>query len=182
MSNMHWLLEIDKNLFYDIHVRLHSTILDPLALLVTHLGRGEVQAAFLIFFACWKHLRKYALAGGIAGLFSGAVRIVMAHLVGRVRPSNFSFSHPLESVYSNTSFPSGHTTTSFAIAVIVLILTWGQKSAWVGWLLILLAGLIGMSRIYVGVHFPGYVLGGAVLGSLCAGATYLFMRKKYFSS
>ena len=177
---MHWLWEIDKNLFYDIHVRLQSAIFDPLALLITHLGRGEVQALFLIFFAFWKGLRRYVFAAGVAGLLSGAVRIVIAHLVGRMRPSNFSFSHPLESIYGSTSFPSGHTTTSFALALMVLLLTWGQKSVWVGWSLLILASLIGVSRVYVGVHFPTDVLGGAALGSVCAGVTYFFMRKCLF--
>ena len=57
------------------------------------------------------------------------------------------------------SFPSGHTSSSFAAA---LILTLRHKK--VGWLAYIPAVLIAFSRLYLYVHFPSDVLGGAVLG------------------
>ncbi len=175
---MHWLFEIDQHLFYLIHVQLHETSLDPLMLFITHLGRGESQAILLIFFAIWKRYRTYVVAAGLAGIFSGAIRVIFAYFVGRMRPSNFSFSHAIEPLYSNTSFPSGHTTASFAIAFMILLMNWGKKRCWAGWALMVVATLIGFSRIYVGVHFPTDVLAGAAFGCACASLVYLFLRRR----
>ncbi len=174
---MNWFLSLDHHLFYLIHVQLHQKTLDPFMIFITNLGRGEVQAILLIFFAIWKRYRRYVAAAGIAGIFSGAIRVIFAHLVGRMRPSNFSYSHPLEPFYSNTSFPSGHTTASFAIAFMVLLMNWGKKGCWTGWSLMVLATLVGFSRIYVGVHFPTDVLGGMAFGCSCTSLVYLFLRR-----
>jgi len=61
------------------------------------------------------------------------------------------------------SFPSGHTWTAFAIATL-MTLFFGRRYRWA----YLAAAAIGYSRIYVGVHFPLDVLGGACCGTLLA--------------
>lgn len=66
------------------------------------------------------------------------------------------------------AFPSGHTWTAFAIATL-MTLFFGRKYRWA----YLVAAAIGYSRIYVGVHFPLDVLGGACGGTLLA---YLVWR------
>lgn len=58
------------------------------------------------------------------------------------------------------SFPSGHTATSVAGAVVLTYLI-GRGGVWLG----LLAAGVAFSRVYVGVHYPGDVLAGAVLGA-----------------
>ncbi|UCG61458.1 MAG: phosphatase PAP2 family protein [Candidatus Zixiibacteriota bacterium] len=59
------------------------------------------------------------------------------------------------------SFPSAHTTNAFGQAV---LFSCPYRKA--GWYLYPVAALIGVSRIFVGVHYPGDVLGGLILGSL----------------
>ena len=63
------------------------------------------------------------------------------------------------------SFPSGHTCAAFAAGMIwlrTLPWRWGRIAA------VVLAALMGLSRLYVGVHYPSDVLAGAVIGALCA--------------
>ena len=57
------------------------------------------------------------------------------------------------------SFPSGHTTFAFALAFSLLI----HNRRW-GWVFILLALLVGLSRVAVGVHYPSDVVGGLAVG------------------
>lgn len=62
-----------------------------------------------------------------------------------------------------SSFPSGHATSSVAIAVTIAML-WPGNRRLAGALLISMATLIAISRIYRGVHWPTDVIAGAALG------------------
>jgi undecaprenyl-diphosphatase len=81
--------------------------------------------------------------------------------VGRERPH----LRPLVEVPHSGSFPSGHAATSFACAG---VLAWLSPRLAVPALL--LASAIAFSRVYVGVHYPLDVLGGAALGLAVATA------------
>lgn len=61
------------------------------------------------------------------------------------------------------SFPSGHTAIAFAASVPVFILS--DKR--LGTAMIIFSILMALSRIYVCVHYPTDVIGGAVVGILC---------------
>ena len=66
-------------------------------------------------------------------------------------------------IYRNTdphSFPSGHATRAFMLAVMAL----GLGPAWLGWLILVWAPLVSVARVYVGVHYFSDILAGAVLG------------------
>lgn len=64
------------------------------------------------------------------------------------------------SIFASYSFPSGHTTTAFALATLLARRS-PRHSLW----LFLLALLIGASRVYLGVHYPLDVIAGIVLGT-----------------
>jgi membrane-associated phospholipid phosphatase len=72
------------------------------------------------------------------------------------------------------SFPSGHTVTIFTLTGILLFYF---KSVYARIILIVLALLVGLSRIAVGVHWPADVLAGAVLGLICATSGVYFVEK-----
>ena len=78
--------------------------------------------------------------------------------------------HPLYVVHSS-SFPAGHAATAFAGAVLLSLLAPRLAP-----LLLALAALIGLSRIYDGVHYPTDVLAGAALGALVGAASAVAVR------
>lgn len=108
---------------------------------------------------------------GIAGIFNPLIKLVFL----RERPT---LTHLV--VETSSSFPSGHSTGSMVFYGALLLL--GPilfKQPFWQWSLRLLLGvlivLIGISRIYVGVHFPSDVLGG-----FCVGLSWLLLTYPYY--
>jgi undecaprenyl-diphosphatase len=93
-----------------------------------------------------------AAAQGIADALKSAV--------GSHRPHGYD---PLVAVPHSPSFPSGHAASSFACATILCAVAPRAAPAF-----LLLAAAIAYSRLYVGVHWPLDVAGGAALGVLTA--------------
>jgi undecaprenyl-diphosphatase len=93
-----------------------------------------------------------AAADGIATLLKVAI--------GGTRPSD---KGSLVTIPHSHSFPSGHTAVAFAAAV---VLSWLVPRAAPAFFVLALA--IGYSRIYIGVHWPLDVVGGAVTGLVTA--------------
>ena len=76
--------------------------------------------------------------------------------------------HPLVAVPHSYSMPSGHATGAFAAAVAV-----GLVHPRLRWPLVVLAGLIAFSRVWLGVHYPADVIAGAALGTVVAVVIWL---------
>ena len=126
-----------------------------------------IAIAVLLLFV--KNYRKVGLMVG--GSLLGSLvfnNMIIKNIVARPRPyrmmEELMILIPEPGEYS---FPSGHTSSSFAAGV-VLYLMLPKKY---GIPAMVLAFLIGISRLYVGVHYPTDVLGGMVMGTLLAVAT-----------
>jgi undecaprenyl-diphosphatase len=110
----------------------------------------------------------------LADLLAGVSSALLRHAIGRERPPlRFPEPHPLVHVPGNPSLPSGHAATSFACAA---TLAWLTPLSPV--VLYALAALIAFSRVYVGVHYPLDVIGGAALGLGVATALRLLVEAR----
>jgi undecaprenyl-diphosphatase len=100
--------------------------------------------------------------------------VALKALVDRPRPPlRYPEPHPLVSTPHDASFPSGHAATSFAAATMLSF-----AFPWLTPFLVLLASAVAFSRVYVGVHYPLDVLGGAALGVLVATALRLLVTSR----
>jgi membrane-associated phospholipid phosphatase len=117
---------------------------------------------------------------GVLGLTIVAVALADASATGlkevfdRKRPPvRATDPEPLMRVPTTDSFPSGHAATSFAGAT-VLAFAFPRLAL----PLLVLALAVGFSRVYVGVHYPLDIVGGAALGALIAIALRRLVRAR----
>ena len=133
-------------------------------------GQGAVVAGVFIFIGLFGWglkrdlLKVLAVRGLVAQLCATAVTQLLKHLIGRPRPrfahaDEFSLGPSLASGLD--AFPSGHSVSAFTAAT---VLAWFAPGLRIPFFLI--AGLVGLSRVVRGSHFPTDVLAGAVLGVL----------------
>jgi undecaprenyl-diphosphatase len=118
----------------------------------------------------WKRYAVFVVTLGVVALADLAAAGLKT-VFDEKRPSS-RYAEPRALVHAPTdgSFPSGHAATSFAAATALTFAFPRWAPAF-----FLLALAIGFSRVYVGVHYPLDVVGGAVLGILVATALRLLV-------
>lgn len=163
------IINVDISLFIAINefqVKL-PTELDQFMIVITLYGR-EIFLPFvliLIFIFGGKNGRKTVIITGISILMLIPIVSITKDYIERPRPFVPDLD-PLMSADTNYSFPSGHSTLIVAGSITTLILFKGNKYTKIlPIVLVIDAGLVCFSRIYVGVHYPFDVLGGFFLGS-----------------
>ncbi|WP_258360673.1 phosphatase PAP2 family protein [Moorella sulfitireducens] len=170
MALRRWLKAGDYYLFYYINRRLQCPFLDRTMPRITLLGSATFGLALSLAVALLG--REQARLAGWQALLALAgshlVVKVFKSLLGRCRPYKvLPGARYLDRPWQDFSFPSGHTAASFSLAVIFAmhfpLLTWPLMAA---------AGLTGISRMYVGMHYPSDVLGGAAVGAFFAYAVH----------
>jgi membrane-associated phospholipid phosphatase len=127
-----------------------------------------------------KKSRQIALGGTQVFVLAAVSSQIIKHVFHRHRPTQDHPPNPRlwEGPFSGwqyTAFPSGHTTTAFAIASYMSSVYKGRL--WVGVLTYGIATGVGLSRVYDNVHWPSDVLFGAVLGFAIGKSVYNFMSE-----
>ena len=154
--------EFDLNIVLWIQENLRS---DFLTLIFSHITSiGSVLLALMAACLILKG-NDYQRFIGIVSVLSACIEVsivngFLKNIIARQRPFIVSDEVvPLVTILSEYSFPSGHTALAFAIALVFYRLLPKKY----GIVTILIAVLVGFSRVYLGVHYPSDVFGGFLI-------------------
>ncbi len=177
--------------FYNIEkavfnaVRVLAPAFDIPSRLITELGSavGVISITLIIFIVTAvtkKHFFTFGMPIAVTAIVSRVINITVKNIIDRPRP-DFKV---LEA--SEASFPSGHAQNNMAlyISVLLVALLIATAPKWRAVLkisLIALPIIIGLTRIYFGVHFVSDVFAGWGLGAFVAIITNYFYFKIYYS-
>ena len=160
---------MDYHIYKAINASGPSFLHDVFRFLANDLAAIIVVLVALLFLIPWREnvldRRRAAVAATAAAGLALLIAQPIANSVDRSRPfvAHPGGSHLLIGRSTDPSFPSDHATGAFAIAVAV----WAYDRTF-GALFLALAVVLGFARVYVGTHYPGDILGGAILGALVA--------------
>lgn len=164
---------MDEELFHQCYGLEGDPIVLAVMMALSTLGSGWMMFALVPLYFI-KATKRFAASLFSTFLFTAVVVFVLKMIIRRPRPC-----HSLDGVHGlfgnpdDYSFPSGHASGSFAFAFFVtaLLMRQGRQVPaharlcfWVSVFVLALASAISYSRVYLGVHFPGDVVAGAILG------------------
>lgn len=162
-----FLLNLDGKILLFIQEFLRFSWLTPIMKFITSLGNGAmIWIVVAVILLCTTHYRKTGTAMAVALLVGYLVtNLILKNLVLRARPYDvIAGLTALTGPLGDSSFPSGHTTSSIAAGFVMLKGT----QHYLGIPAFVLAVLIALSRLYLGVHYPTDVLAGALIGLFAA--------------
>jgi membrane-associated phospholipid phosphatase len=159
-----------------VHAAIADTPTPSLDLALSRLSRAADYsrlsiAAAVVLSVTGGHRGRAAAGMGLASIAvtSTVLNLGVKTIVRRRRPDRVALGVPRSRqvpMPSSTAFPSGHSAAAFAFATGV-----GRVLPIAGFPLRGLAALVAYSRVHTGVHYPGDVVAGALLGSALAQVT-----------
>lgn len=166
---------LDFNILFWIQNLIRNDVFDVIIPFYTSLGEdGIIWIALGLILLIPKKYRKTGIMVLAALLVMLVVNnIVLKNLIARPRPC-WTYPEMVQLVHnpSSYSFPSGHTTSAFAVAFTVF-----SQHKKLGKVIIVMAAIMAFTRLYVFVHFPTDIYGGILVAA--AITTFVcFMEKK----
>jgi undecaprenyl-diphosphatase len=159
-----WLQVREQRMFHFINRRLQHAALDRLLGSITHLGGAaatilSAMSLWLFGTSAWRSVGLECIASLVIGFIPVAV---IKRLYPRLRPYLvIPGTNTGKRLLTDHSFPSGHTTAVFSLVIPIVL-----YAPPLGTLLLPIAFLVGLSRIYLGLHYPSDVVAGAFLGTV----------------
>lgn len=177
MTNMY---NFECKLFRSVNRHFDQKMLNFYFRNITHLGGAISTIAVCLFFIFFTNdlLQIIGITSAVSLLFSHLPVALVKKLYPRKRPYLALIetkvpANPLE----DHSFPSGHTTAIFSV-IIPFVLFMPQLTV----ILLPLAISVGLSRMYLGLHYPSDVLAGCLLGCSIGFLSFTIMTRFFFLS
>lgn len=167
------MIAMEADILLWIQNNIRNDVLTPIFKFVTTLGNaGMIWIVLSVGLLIPKKTRRVGVLALVSLSFSALIdNVILKNVVARTRP--YDVIEGLTSLVGSQkdySFPSGHTGSAFAAAVVMFR---GLPKKY-GIPILVFACLMGLSRLYVGVHYPSDVLGGVLIGTGIALLTHWF--------
>jgi undecaprenyl-diphosphatase len=166
---------VDKSILDFIHYGFKNQLFDFFMPKITFLGEaGLIWILISIILIYTKKYRKIGYTCVLALIFSLIFNdLTIKELVQRPRPITlYPIENPLVKIPNSFSFPSGHTSSSFAAAWVIYRTIDKYKLGY-----LILAGLMAFSRMYLYVHYLSDIVGGMMVGIICATLAMVIVNK-----
>jgi membrane-associated phospholipid phosphatase len=161
---------------------IHTHLLDSIQPYITYIGDGILVLIASAIIALYNYRTAFLLATGY--VITAMVAQILKYSFDMPRPKAYfadqaSRIHFVKGLYilSVHSFPSGHTVTAFSAAVVITYLA--KNKVW-GLVTLLVAIMVGYSRMYLSQHFFEDVMAGSVVGVLVTFMWLTYIDKKKF--
>ncbi|MEN3003977.1 phosphatase PAP2 family protein [Dehalobacterium formicoaceticum] len=156
---------LDQTILFFIQTNFHIPILNKVMILSTVAGNMGfiwiLSSLLLLINKKTRYIGMVTLGALILSTIMGEG--ILKHIIQRPRPYvDFPSIHLLAGKSTTYSFPSGHTTTSFAAAYVLT--KYLKKFSLIIWIV---AITIAFSRVYLFMHYPSDIIAGIVLGLIC---------------
>lgn len=166
---------MDYSLFKDINGLTGHSLADTVfKALAKDMPAVMVVLVALVFLIRWRQHREERRSGAVLATASAGLSLLIAqpiaHAVDRLRPfaAHPGHAHVLIARSPDPSFPSDHAAGAFALAFGIWL-----YDRTLGSVLLVLGAILAFARVYVGAHYPGDVIAGALLGMGVVATLYL---------
>ena len=170
------LKRLDNRIFDNI-TRIYRPALSRVMIAATRLGNGGVVWWFVciifLLLPTWRYTGLVIIFS--IGLTSLMGEGIIKHTVKRIRPCDDLDEDEklINNPRAHYSFPSGHTASSFAVTMVILL---SHCPVYVVVPILLLSLTIGFSRVYLRVHYLTDVVVGMILGIICGTASVMLFH------